>query len=70
VKPSSGLTQHRAVLFTSGYIDNALLHGDRLGEGVELLNKPYAREELAQKLRKMDGKIHSIAARSDVAIRL
>jgi PAS domain S-box-containing protein len=41
------------VLFTSGYTDNAIVHGGRLDDGVELLSKPYARDELARKLRKM-----------------
>jgi PAS domain S-box-containing protein len=42
-----------AVLFTSGYTDNTIVHGDRLDEGVDLLNKPYTREELARKLRQI-----------------
>ena len=33
-----------AVLFTSGYTDNAIVHGGRLDAGVELLSKPYGRE--------------------------
>jgi PAS domain S-box-containing protein len=45
-----------AVLFTSGYTDNTIVHGDRLDEGVDLLNKPYTREELARKLRQILGK--------------
>lgn len=40
-----------AVLFTSGYTRNALTHGGRLQEGVQLLNKPYQRTQLAQKVR-------------------
>jgi CheY-like chemotaxis protein len=39
------------VLFTSGYTDNAVAHGGRLDDGVDLLSKPYTREELARKLR-------------------
>ncbi|MCA1326702.1 PAS domain S-box protein [Herbaspirillum sp. alder98] len=40
-----------AVLFTSGYTDNAIVHGGRLEPGVELLSKPYTREALAHKVR-------------------
>jgi CheY-like chemotaxis protein len=40
-----------AVLFTSGYTDNAIVHGGRLDEGVELLSKPYSRDALARKIR-------------------
>src|ERR1700675_2381156 len=43
------------VLFTSGYTQNAIVHGGRLDPGVELLSKPYSREQLAQKIRHMLG---------------
>lgn len=40
-----------AVLFTSGYTENAIVHGGRLDTGVELLGKPYTQESLAKKIR-------------------
>jgi PAS domain S-box-containing protein len=42
-----------AVLFTSGYTDNAIVHGGRLDEGVDLLSKPYSREAMARKIRQV-----------------
>ena len=40
-----------AVLFTSGYTENAIVHTGRLDEGVELLSKPYSRQQLSDKVR-------------------
>ena len=40
-----------AVLFTSGYTQNAIVHGGRLDAGVELLSKPYTRDALARRIR-------------------
>lgn len=51
---------HLSVLFTSGYTDNAIVHGGRLDQGVNLLSKPYSREQLARKIRhvlSLDGKL-------------
>jgi PAS domain S-box-containing protein len=39
------------VLFTSGYTDNAIVHHGRLDPGVQLISKPYARDDLARKMR-------------------
>lgn len=41
------------VLFTSGYTDNAVVHGSRLGPSIELLSKPFTQDELARKLRNL-----------------
>ena len=43
------------VLFTSGYAQNAIVHGGRLDEGVHLLTKPYSRAQLATKIRRILG---------------
>jgi PAS domain S-box-containing protein len=49
------------VLFTSGYTQNAIVHGGRLDPGVELISKPYRREQLARKIR------HLLANRQQLA---
>ncbi len=44
------------VLYTSGYTENAIVHHDRLDPGVQLLQKPYRRQDLARKIRQaIDG---------------
>ncbi len=45
-----------AVLFTSGYTRNAVVHGGRLDSGVELLTKPYTREGLGAKVAEVLGR--------------
>ncbi|RKG79768.1 response regulator [Corallococcus exercitus] len=52
------------VLFTSGYTENAIVHGGRLDPGVSLLSKPYRREDLARKIRSMlKGREQRLAAK-------
>lgn len=40
------------ILFTSGYTENAIVHHGRLDPGVQLLSKPYRRQDLANKIRR------------------
>ena len=44
-----------AVLFTSGYTQNSIVHNGRLDDDVSLLSKPYRKDELAWKLRNLLG---------------
>jgi PAS domain S-box-containing protein len=55
------------VLFTSGYTENAIVHGGRLDPGVSLLSKPYRREDLARKLRQMFRQPALVAPPADTA---
>ena len=48
---ASQLRPDLPVIFTTGYTRNAIVHHGRLDAGVHLLNKPYTRLELAEKLR-------------------
>jgi PAS domain S-box-containing protein len=41
------------ILFTSGYTENAIVHHGRLDEGVSLISKPYAKDDLARRLAAM-----------------
>jgi PAS domain S-box-containing protein len=55
VRQAQRLRPTLKVLFTSGYTRNAIVHGGRLDLGVELLSKPYSRDELARKIRHVIG---------------
>ncbi|MDB5956393.1 PAS domain-containing protein [Ramlibacter sp.] len=41
------------VLYTSGYAQDAIVHGGRLEAGVQLLSKPYRRDELARRIEEV-----------------
>ena len=56
-----------AVLFTSGYTENSIVHGGKLDPGVELLSKPYTREALARRLRQVIATQGAAAASADAA---
>ena len=67
-----------AVLFTSGYTQNAIVHAGRLDEGVELISKPYTVERLSQKIRSVldkpgtgaKGRVEPAAERQDYPTRI
>ena len=39
------------VLYATGYAENAVVHSGRLDPGATLVNKPYRRAELLEKVR-------------------
>jgi signal transduction histidine kinase/DNA-binding response OmpR family regulator len=41
------------IIFTSGYTENSIIHNGRLDDGVQLLSKPYRKEDLARKFREV-----------------
>jgi signal transduction histidine kinase/CheY-like chemotaxis protein len=50
-KRARELQPHIAILFTSGYTENAIIHNRQLDAGMSLVGKPYRREDLARKVR-------------------
>jgi PAS domain S-box-containing protein len=53
VKRARQIRPGLAVLYTSGYTENSIVHGGRLDAGVHLLSKPYSTEALALKVREV-----------------
>ncbi|WP_431271116.1 response regulator [Dankookia sp. P2] len=52
----AGLRPGLRVLFMSGYTENAIVHHGRLDDGVQLIGKPFPREQLARKLAEVLGR--------------
>src|SRR5262245_11383019 len=42
-----------AVLYTTGYTPNAIIHHGRLDPDVQLLSKPYTQDDLSRKIRRV-----------------
>jgi PAS domain S-box-containing protein len=53
------------VLYTTGYTENALVHRGNLEPGTNLVNKPYRRTELLEKVRANLSGNHAAAARAE-----
>ncbi len=53
VRQARLLLPRMQVLFTSGFTRDAIVDRDRLKTGVNLLSKPYGRDELARRLRQL-----------------
>jgi CheY-like chemotaxis protein len=49
-REAQALRPELPILYTSGYSEDVIVHQGRLDEGVQLLSKPYTREDLARKI--------------------
>ncbi len=56
------------VLFMSGYTENAIVHHGKLDDGVQLLSKPFKRDQLARKVAEVLG--HAAAADGDNVVQM
>jgi hypothetical protein len=45
------------ILYMSGYSQNTIIHQGRLDKNIELIGKPFAKKDLARRVRKLlDGR--------------
>jgi len=54
------------VLFMSGYTENAIVHRGRLDDGVQLIGKPFHREQIARKVAEVLGNAGTMAVTNQV----
>jgi CheY-like chemotaxis protein len=52
-------------LFMSGYTENAIVHHGRLDDGVQLIGKPFQRQQLARKVAEILGQRSSASRAGD-----
>ena len=57
------------VLFMSGYTENSIVHNGRLDDGVQLIAKPFKRDQLARKVAEVLGVVADADAPNVVALR-
>jgi signal transduction histidine kinase/CheY-like chemotaxis protein len=57
VQHLSDISPGLKVLFMSGYTENAIVHHGKLDDGVQLLSKPFKRDQLARKVAEVLGRV-------------